>query len=155
DVFETRVARVGQTARDVTVMVAPDHRGEDSADREVIAFRWQLTDVTERNRAEAARDQLLARLVTAQEDERRRVSRELHDSFGPLLTALPGGVGAVRNPGQLPREAAARLEGVEKVVAELHRAAHDLAVRLRPTALDDVGLAAALRELATAWSRQT
>src|SRR5262249_12923849 len=118
-------------------------------------FRWQMADVTDRKQAESARDRLLARLVTAQEDERRRVSRELHDSFGQLLTALSLSVRAVRDSGPLPPEALARLAAAEKVVDELHRAAHDLAIQLRPTALDDVGLSAALRQLTDEWSRRT
>src|SRR5207245_7668913 len=47
-------------------------------------------DLTERKRAEAerARTEFLARLVFAQEDERRRIAREMHDRFGEQLTAL-------------------------------------------------------------------
>src|SRR5262249_52468427 len=113
DVFESRVARPGETTRDVTVAVVPDHRDPDNPDREVAAFRWQMADVTDRKQAESARDRLLARLVTAQEDERRRVSRELHDSFGQLLTALSLSVRAVRDSGPLPPEALARLAAAE------------------------------------------
>jgi signal transduction histidine kinase len=155
DSFEAQVARPGDSTRDVTVTVTPEYLSADGSNRGLIGFRWHLADVTDRKQAEATRDLLFERLVTAQEDERRRVSRELHDTFGQLLTALSLGVRAVRDSGPLNRESLARLAAVEKIVGELHHSAHDLAVRLRPTALDDVGLAAALQELTAEWSRRT
>jgi signal transduction histidine kinase len=155
EAFETRVGRPGEHMRDVAVVVVPEYREHDNSHPVVVVFRWQLTDVTDRKRAEAARDELLKRLVTAQEDERRRISREMHDTFGQLLTALSLGVRAVRNAGPLTPEALDCLGAVEKIVAELHHAAHDLAVRLRPTTLDDLGLAAALGQFTEEWSRRT
>jgi signal transduction histidine kinase len=155
DAFECRVVRRGQGLRDVSVVVAPDLRDGFGHGRYGIELRWQLADVTDRKRVEADRDDLLHRLVTAQEDERRRVARELHDSFGQLLTGLSLGVRAVRDTPHLPPEAAERIAAVERIAGELHRAAHDLAVQLRPTALDDVGLPAALANLTAEWSRRT
>ena len=56
-------------------------------------------DLTERKQAEAerARTELLARLVFAQEDERRRIAREMHDQFGEQLTALGRGIDALKD----------------------------------------------------------
>ena len=56
-------------------------------------------DLTERKQADAerARTELLARLVFAQEDERRRIAREMHDQFGEQLTALGRGIGALKD----------------------------------------------------------
>ena len=56
-------------------------------------------DLTERKRAEAerARTELLARLVFAQEDERRRIAREMHDQFGEQLTALSHRIAALKD----------------------------------------------------------
>jgi PAS domain S-box-containing protein len=150
DEFETRMGRRGEMW-DVAFRVAVV---EDRVDGEA-AFRWLVRDITEQRRAEAAREELMRRLVTAQEDERRRVARELHDSVGQLLTALSLGVRAVRDAGPLPPAALERLDEVQRVADELGRTTHDLAVRLRPTALDDVGLVAAVQHEVADWSART
>jgi signal transduction histidine kinase len=102
-----------------------------------------------------ARDDLRRRLVTAQEDERRRVARELHDSVGQLLTGLALAFKAVAAAGHLPPLIAAKLTEAKRVADALGKEVHALAVRLRPTALDDLGLDAALRQLVADWSVQT
>src|SRR5207248_1343214 len=79
---------------------------------------WVRRDVTELRRAEAARADLLRQLVTAQEDERRRVSREMHDTFGQLLPALALAVRAARDAAPLPAETDARLGEVQRVTDE-------------------------------------
>src|SRR5262249_43068948 len=94
-------------------------------------------------------------LVMVQEDERRRVARELHDSVGQLVSALMLSVRAARDAGPLPPAVLARLREIQQLADELGRTTHDLAVRLRPTALDDVGLPVALRHYAEDWSALT
>lgn len=155
DAFETRVSRRNEPPRDVVVSVVADHREGVGRSRHAVEFHWRLADVTDRKRAEAARDELLRRLVTAQEDERRRISRELHDSVGQLLTALSLAVKAARDAAPLPPASDARLGEVQKVADELGRTVRELAVRLRPTALDDLGLHAALAQSLGAWSART
>ncbi|VTT99031.1 two-component system sensor kinase : PAS/PAC sensor signal transduction histidine kinase OS=Burkholderia sp. (strain CCGE1002) GN=BC1002_6138 PE=4 SV=1: PAS_3: PAS: HisKA_3: HATPase_c [Gemmataceae bacterium] len=91
--------------------------------------------------AEMARRRDLAReLATVQEDERRRVSRDLHDTVGQTLTGL--GLAA----------AAGRADRVRELTDQLAREIHQVAIRLRPVALDDMGLDAALAELVRQWS---
>jgi signal transduction histidine kinase len=153
DQFETRLARRVEEPRDVAVWVVAAERAGES--RASITFRWAFRDVTDLRRAEAERAELLRRVVTAQEDERRRVARELHDSFGQLLTALTLSVKAARSATPLPPATDAKLAEVQRVADELGRAAHDLAVRLRPTVLDDVGLDAALGQYVAEWSART
>jgi signal transduction histidine kinase len=97
----------------------------------------------------------MRRLDSAQEDERRRVARDLHDQVGQTLTALTLAVHATRAAGALPPAAAARLEDVQRAAEELGREVHELAVRLRPTALDDLGLHAALGQLLSNWTART
>jgi signal transduction histidine kinase len=98
------------------------------------------------------RTDLLRKLARAQEDERRRVARDLHDSVGQLLAGLSLAVRAVATAGPLPPAAADRLADVQRVADELGRQVHGMAVRLRPTALDDLGLEAALGQLVGEWS---
>jgi signal transduction histidine kinase len=153
DAFDTRLARRNEPPREVVVRVV---RTDPAADaRETAAFRWAIDDVTELRRAEAARRDLLRRLVTAQEDERGRVARELHDSVGQLLTALALAVRAARDAAPLPPPAEDRLADAERIAGDLGRAVHDLAVRLRPTALDDLGLEAAIAQQVAEWSART
>lgn len=119
------------------------------------AVQQLWTEASEREAAEHARSELRRKLDTAQEDERRRVARNLHDQTGQLLTELALAVRALASAGPLPAAAAERMTEIERVADELGRQVHGLAVRLRPTALDDVGLAAALRQLISDWSART
>ncbi len=112
-------------------------------------------EVSQRRRAEQMRSDLLRRLDSAQEDERRRVARDLHDQVGQTLTALTLAVRATRDAGVLPPAVSARLAEVQRAAEELGREVHGLAVRLRPTALDDLGLHAALGQLLSDWSTRT
>jgi signal transduction histidine kinase len=100
-----------------------------------------------------ARD-AVARVVDAQELERRRLARELHDETGQALTSILLGLRAVEEAGSAAeaREATARLR--EQVVETLHDVRR-LAVELRPKALDDFGLVPALERLVETFSEQT
>jgi PAS domain S-box-containing protein len=99
---------------------------------------------------EATRRRGLARqLATAQEAERRRVARDLHDTLGQLEAGLGLKLAAARRVPSLPAEADARLVELQHLLDELTRETHTLAVRLRPTVLDDLGLEPALRQLVT------
>ena len=112
-------------------------------------------EVAEHIRTEEARTVLQRQLSTVQEDERRRVARDLHDQTGQLLASLSLAVRAVADAGPLGPRALERLGQVQQVADELGRQVHELAVRLRPVALDDLGLLAALRELTSQWSAQS
>jgi PAS domain S-box-containing protein len=147
DEFEAQVGRGGEP-RFVIVRAAAADRATDRG----ASFHWLFRDITERRQAEAARDELLRRRVADQEEERRRIARELHDSFGQLLSALLLGIRAVRDCGPLPAPALARLDEVQRLAAELGRSAHDLATGLRPAALDDIGLSATLQHYLEDWS---
>lgn len=153
--FETRLARAGEEPREVVVSAHVLEGGPGTDPRGTRVFRWLVRDVTARKRAEAARTELLQRLVTVQEEERRRVARELHDSVGQLLTALRLAVRAARDSAPLPPPTTERMADIERVTDELGRAVHDLAVRLRPTALDDLGLHLALAQHLADWSART
>ncbi len=89
------------------------------------------------------------RLVTAREEERRRLRRDLHDGLGSQLAALHLRAGTLRT--LLPPDLAAADAGVVELQAEIHAAIADirrLVYELRPPALDELGLAGALRGLA-------
>jgi signal transduction histidine kinase len=92
-------------------------------------------------------------LINAQEDERRRVARELHDEMGQRLTAFMVGVQTLQAVGA---------EGVDRAIGNLQSLVTDLdagvrrvARDLRPAALDDLGLITALRHHVEEWSART
>ena len=111
-------------------------------------------DLTERQKSEAerVRTELLTRLVFAQEDERRRIARDMHDQFGEHLTALGLRIGALKamcaDNTQLTRE----IDALDAIARSLDQDADRLAWELRPTALDDLGLRAALTNYTQDWS---
>jgi PAS domain S-box-containing protein len=113
-------------------------------------------DLTERRQAEAerARTELLSRLVFAQEDERRRIAREMHDQFGEQLTALSRGIDAIKHASGDSPELAPHVAALEKISRQLDRDVDQLVWQLRPTALDDLGLRAALANYVQDWSRR-
>jgi signal transduction histidine kinase len=100
-----------------------------------------------------ARD-ALRRVVSGQELERRRLARELHDETGQALTSILLGLKAVEDAESPAAMRAAVPELRELVVATLQDVRR-LAVELRPTALDDFGLAAALERLVQTFGEAT
>jgi PAS domain S-box-containing protein len=127
-------------------------------------FSEIVHDITDRKRVEedlhSYADRLKTtsrRLVEVQESERRLLATELHDRVGQNLTALGINLSIVAGglpPGTKP-ELAARLEDCNALVEGTVDAMRDVMAELRPHALDDYGLPAALRSLATGFSRRT
>jgi len=95
---------------------------------------------------EALRGQLLGKLISAQEEERRRIARELHDQYAQALTALSVSVDAADRV-LLPDMSAVRtqLKEVKQLAAQTLDQTYDLIFDLRPTTLDDLGLVPAIR----------
>ena len=106
-------------------------------------------DLSERVAGDAVR-----RVVEAQELERRRLARELHDQTGQELTSVLLGLKGVEEA----KTDAERVEALATVRAQVVETLHDvrrLAVELRPKALDDFGLVAALERLRDTFAEQT
>lgn len=96
---------------------------------------------------EAARAALLEQVIQAQEEERARVAREIHDELGQLLTRLSIDLKMCETQiAAEPNQAAQTLAATQKLVWQTLEQAHQLIVELRPTLLDELGLEAALRE---------
>jgi PAS domain S-box-containing protein len=133
----------------VAVSFAPLHQ-EGSAD--VNGVVGVVTDITERRRAEAERARLVERMITAQEEERRRIARELHDEIGQSLTALLVGLRSIERSPTVERavELAQQLrETTAQTLDEVGR----LWQGLHPGVLDDLGLAAAVTRHAQEFAR--
>jgi len=108
-------------------------------------------DVTDYHLADDARRELQRQLADAQEEERRRISRELHDHMGQHLAALILGLETLKDSVANPRDRR-RVQRLQALASALGSEVHDLALELRPTALDDLGLYSALRHYADQWS---
>jgi len=115
-----------------------------------------LRDVTARRGAEAALRQLAHRLDEVREEELTRISREIHDELGHALTALRLDLGWLvpklrRNREPIRQKAAQILDLVDDTIDSVRR----IAGQLRPPALEDLGLAAAIDALLERLSDQT
>jgi signal transduction histidine kinase len=122
------------------------------------AFMFRLDKVSEaeRKRAEKAEQELRRlsnQLVRVQEEERKTISRELHDEVGQILTGLRMELGTLShyNPDEEFRE---RLESVKRLAEEALRSVRNLALLVRPSMLDDLGLEPALHWQAKEFSRR-
>ncbi|HUJ93095.1 MAG TPA: GAF domain-containing protein [Gaiellaceae bacterium] len=100
-----------------------------------------------------ARD-ALQRVVTAQELERRRLARELHDETGQALTSILLSLSALEEVHD-ERELHAAVAEVRELVRSTLQDVRQLAVELRPKVLDDFGLVAALERLTESFGEQT
>jgi signal transduction histidine kinase len=92
---------------------------------------------------EEARGQLLRKVITAQEDERKRIARELHDETSQALAVLAMGLEAAQDAirsGRTPR-----LDEVKAVAVATLEDVHRIILDLRPSVLDDLGLLSAIR----------
>jgi two-component system, NarL family, sensor histidine kinase DevS len=143
--------------RPIGVLVAHDKLGPDarfsSADlrlAEEFANRAAIAvDLSRR----VARD-VLRRVVSGQELERRRLARELHDETGQALTSILLGLRAVEEAGT-PYEMSTAASQLRELVVGTLQDVRRLAVQLRPKALDDFGLVAAVEHLVQTFSETT
>ncbi|PWK15671.1 PAS domain-containing sensor histidine kinase [Tumebacillus permanentifrigoris] len=108
-----------------------------------------LRDTSDMQRIERERHQrqLTNYVIQAQEEERKRISRDLHDGIGQALYSIMVGLRVV-NQLQIDEEIKHHLEEVQQLTARTMEEVKSLSVELRPSALDDLGLVAALRSYA-------
>lgn len=108
------------------------------------------------NTMDMQRKKAAASVIKAQEEERKRIARELHDETSQSLTGLVIGIRMVQEivPDYLP-DVQERLENINDLAHATLNEVHTMAVRLRPSVLDDLGLAAALRSYAKEYTENT
>ena len=114
-------------------------------DEETVTLLAAQAAVAIENAGSVQRD-ALRRAVQAQEVERRRLARELHDETGQALTSILLGLAAVERS-ESAEAAHAAAAALRELVVETLQNVRRLAVELRPSALDDFGLEPALRRL--------
>lgn len=118
-----------------------------------------FTDITalEHAQAQLARTlaenrQLIQRSIQVQEDERRHIARELHDEMGQWLNALKLDAVSIRD--RADGEIRAAAQSIVEVTNHVYDVARNLMRRLRPVALDELGLPSALQYLVDQWKRR-
>jgi signal transduction histidine kinase len=95
---------------------------------------------------EALRGQLLEKVIAAQEAERQRLARELHDEAAQILTALSLGLRTLQDSPNLSLPQRQMVEQLKNQTTTLMQELHRMSVELRPSALDRLGLVAALEQ---------
>ena len=143
--YETRRRRKDGTVIDISLAVSPIKTPEG----ETIGASAVARDITERKRVEEAKRAevlhrlLLEHVLTAQEEERRRIARELHDEAGQLLTSLLVGLRTLDDSRSLA-DTRAKGRSLRKITAQAIDEVGRMARGLHPIALDDHGLGVAL-----------
>ena len=126
-------------------------------------FAWRRTQeahaqLQERSRSELKvqellqhKSDLLQRIYTAKEDERLALARELHDDMGQTSTAIRTEVAVLQRIGRLHPEADASVKRISESAQHLSQMTRQMLHRLRPPALDSMGLEQALIALCEVW----
>jgi PAS domain S-box-containing protein len=104
-----------------------------------------IRDITERKRAEESLRELSAHLLQLQDEERRHIARELHDSAGQTLAALSMNLTILGQNGKTRHNSAQVLKESLGLVKELSREVRTISHLLHPPLLDEVGLSSAIR----------
>jgi two-component system CheB/CheR fusion protein len=112
-------------------------------------------EIAERIQTERDRVRLLRQIVRAQEDERRRIARDIHDQVGQQMTALRLNLAALDKGCSEDAELREKLEQTKTIAERLDADVDFLAWELRPAALDDIGLAEAMGTFVSQWSNHS
>lgn len=96
--------------------------------------------------------ELTGQLLTAQDDERKRIARDLHDDYNQRLAAVAVDLQVLGK--SLPAAMQGQVAAIQKQVEALSDDVHDLAYHLHPSLLDDVGLEVALRDLVQTFGQR-
>lgn len=161
ETFCQKLAQKGETSYEVDVIAKDGRRVPVEVSSRAIyengvlvGVQGMARDITERKLAQDALQMFSRQLIEAQEDERRRISRELHDQIGQILTAVKMNLHTVQ---QFCRgtDAGAYVKDNIEAVDEALRLVRDLSIELRPPVLDDLGLVTALRWYADRYSKRT
>ena len=126
-----------------------------SPDGSFLGYIGSCIDVTERKLAEDALTTLSGQLIAAEEEERRRVAREIHDDYQQRLAMLASDVDALRlDFGDLAEEAKQKLHQLWNEINELSSDMHSLSHRLHSSTLETMGLVAGVSAFCREFQNQ-
>jgi PAS domain S-box-containing protein len=137
-----RMTKAGQRLH-VSVTMSPIR----DADGNLVAVARILRDITDAKRAEEALSTVSRRLIDAQEEERRRIARELHDHIGQRVALLAANLSDMPSEGRAERPLDADAAKLQRLAAEIATEVQALSHRLHSSRLDVLGLAAAAKQL--------
>ena len=121
-----------------------------------ITFTVIVRDITDRLRTERQLQSLTTQLLTAQEEERRRIARELHDDINQRLALLAIEMVTIESdPSAITSQAREIARSLAQRLAKISDDVRRIAYQFHPSFLDDLGLTAALQQLADDWSTKT
>lgn len=109
-------------------------------------------EINERELAEKERVKILHQLVTVQENERRRLARDLHDQLGQQMTVLRLELERLKKMCAGDEELSKQVEKTQEITRQLDSDVDFLAWQMRPAVLDDLGIVAALDDYIRQWS---
>jgi PAS domain S-box-containing protein len=128
-------------------------RGDDG---ELLAFSYITRDTTERMRSEEAQHELSAGLMRMQDEERRNISRQLHDMTGPIMSSVLMNLAIVeRDSAALSERSHTALQEAEALVRRCSSDIRGISYVLHPPLLTEVGLAAAVQWCLDSFSQHT
>lgn len=118
-------------------------------------FTVVIRDITERKMTEETLSQTSRRLIEAQEEERRRIAREIHDDYNQRLAVIAIDLEALAEKVERSDvEASEKLHQLWNGVNELGKDLHDLSHRLHPSTLENLGLVAGIRSFCEEFADQ-
>ncbi|MCB0112549.1 MAG: HAMP domain-containing protein [Caldilineaceae bacterium] len=132
------------------------HWADDEIGTLADAFNQMVVDLSTSRQAlaekDAARGRLLEQLITAQEEERKRIARELHDGIGQALTSLIVGLKLTLQITE-PEQVKAKNDELRQHAIQMLSEVRLISRQLRPSVLDDLGLTEALERYADEFTR--
>lgn len=111
-------------------------------------------ELTERRHAEERIRALMRRLITVQEDERRRIARDLHDHLGQQVAGLSLKIDALNEVSRENPVLHSAVDDAQQTISKLDRDLDFFTWEMRPAALDDLGLAVTLDNFIREWSKE-
>jgi len=159
--FCAKVAEQGETSYEIDVLAKDGRRVPIEVRSQAIyengvmvGVQSTARDITERKLAQEGLKMFSRQLIEAQEDERRRIARELHDQVGQILIAVKMNLHTEKQVSQASDVSCYIKDNIE-AVDEALRLVRDLSVELRPPVLDDFGLVTALHWYVDRYTKRT
>jgi signal transduction histidine kinase len=151
-IFQTERVGKGNNHLILEVVLSPVKDDEGN----VVGVSTIARDMTDRNRAERVMQEKknLQRLIEAQEDERKRIARDLHDELGQQLSVLRLQL-ECQKARVKDEEVCDKIDAIQLIAEALIKGIDFLAWELRPAALDDLGLIAAIGNYVKQWSHHS